>query len=376
MDFSEIIGQDKIKQRLMQTIAEDRVQQALLLCGDEGVGKLALALAYASELLTKGTPSMPVTISNAEAMIRKWEHPDLHFVYPIIRLDKMKAEYKPTSDDFARPWHEMVCKSPYFSFTQWMEAMGATNKQAIITTAESDSLTRKLSLKSSMGGYKVVIIWKPERAHEVFSNKILKLLEEPPKHTVFLLVSQEPESLLETIRSRTQRIDVPHIDEETIRQALIEQRGLQTDDATRIAHMAHGSWLHALEFLSADNERGEFLQQFASLMRLCYARNLKGLKTWCDTIAAMGREKEIRLFTYFMQQVRENFIYNFHQPELNFQTKEEDAFSSKFARFINEKNVIEINELFQQTQQDIEGNAKEKIVLFDMALQLIVLLLR
>ena len=288
----------------------------------------------------------------------------------------MSSEHQPVSSDFAKEWHDLIMQGAYFTMNQWMKQMGATTQQAIITGAESDELARVLALKSSQGGYKVAIIWRPERMNLTSANKLLKLLEEPPQGTVFLMVSEEPEKLLETSVSRTQRIDVKRIDDEAVEQALIARRGIDADAAHRIARIAHGSWLKALESLDTGNESREFLNMFQMLMRLCYLRNVKDLKRWSEVMAGYGREKERRMLVYFQQQVRENFMFNFRNPELNYMTLEEENFAKNFARFINEANVIEINELFQRAGRDIGQNANAKIVLYDMALKLIVLLLK
>lgn len=374
--FSEVIGQQDVIRRLVQTAREDRVPQALLFCGAPGVGKLALAMGFAAYLLSEGTPSLPVTAPNARAMLRLWEHPDLHFTFPTTKKAGSSSDYKPVSDDYAKPWHELIMRSPYFTIEQWLRQMGATTQQGIITAREGDELLRKLSLKSSLGGYKVSIIWLPERARAEFSNGILKLLEEPPQHTVFMLVSEEPNLLLDTIRSRTQRIDVKAINEAELVQALRDRRGLDDETARQTAHVAQGSWLQAMQLLSPNNENTEFFEMFQSLMRLCYMRRIGDLKAWSHQAAEMGREKEKRMLTYFIEQVRENFMYNFHIPELCYQSREEAAFSRNFARYINERNVIEISELFATAIRDIGQNANGKIVFFDMALKLIVLILR
>lgn len=378
MDFSEVIGQEAAKERLLQMVKEDRLPHALLFCGPEGTGKMALAMAFASYLLAGDEAEEPATaaVSNARAMLRNWEHPDLHFSYPTIKLPTMSSERQPLSSDFAKEWHGLIMQGPYFTMNQWMKLMGATTQQAIITGAESDELSRVLALKSSQGGYKVSIIWLPERMNLTSANKLLKLLEEPPQGTVFLMVCEEPGKLLETIISRTQRIDVKRLDDETVRQALVKRRGIDADAAHRIARIAHGSWLKALESMDTDNENREFLNMFQMIMRLCYLRNVKDLKRWSEVAATYGREKERRMLTYFQQQVRENFMFNFRNPELNYMTLEEENFAKNFARFINEANVIEINELFQRASRDIGQNANAKIVFYDMALKLIVLLLK
>ncbi|MGN1230105.1 MAG: ATP-binding protein, partial [Prevotella sp.] len=248
--------------------------------------------------------------------------------------------------------------------------------QAIITAGESDELNRKLSLKSSQGGYKVSIIWLPERMNIECANKILKLIEEPPSQTIFIMVSEEPDKLLETIRSRVQRIDVKKIDVDSIKDALITRYGIGEDDAMRLARLANGDWLRAVGELSADGENKEFLVDFQSLMRLAYQRNVRELKRWSDTINAYGREKQKRFLTFFLRLTRESFMYNFQQPELSYMTAEEEAFTSKFARFVNENNILQINDLANKAIRDISQNANGKIVFFDMALQMIVLLIQ
>ena len=332
---------------------------------------MALAMAFAKYLLSSRNPS-----PNAEAMLREWAHPDLHFSYPTIKLPSMSGEHQPVSDDFSSEWHQMIMQGPYFSLQQWMGAMGATTQQAIITGAESDELTRKLSLKASQGGYKVAVIWLPERMNLTSANKILKLLEEPPQRTVFIMVANQPDKLLETIRSRTQRIDVKPIAYNDMVEALITRRGIDQQTAKHIAHTAKGNWLKAIESLDAGSENKQFLDMFILLMRMAYSRNVVQLKKWSETAAALGREKSRRMLVYFLQMVRENFMYNFKMPELSYMTEEEEGFSRKFSPFINENNVVEMSELIERTNRDIGQNANAKIQFYDFALNMIVLLLR
>lgn len=372
MTFDDVIGQKEAKERLLQLIKENRVPHAMLFTGPNGTGKLALAVAFASLLLN---PEDNPNYNNAKAMLDNFEHPDLHFTYPTIKLPSMASDYKPVSDDFAQEWHSLITKTRYFSIAQWTAQIGDDKKRAIITAGESEALLHKLSIKSSQGGYKVSIIWLPELMNLECANKILKLLEEPPKGTIFLLVSEEPEKLLETIRSRTQRFDVKRIAEDDIRQALITRRSISEDDSTRISRIAHGSWSEALQAIDVGNEERQFLDMFETLMRLCYMRRVKDLKKWTDAVSAYGRDKQRRMIVYFQRQVRENFVYNFHNPELNYQTREEAGFSRNFARFINEANVIGINDVLQTAYRDLGQNANAKIVFFDLALKMIVLIL-
>lgn len=363
MNWDEVIGQEAVKIRLQGLIHDDRVPHALMFCGATGYGTLALAMAMATELLHKTSEY----------------HPDLHFSFPTIKLPSMSAEHKPISDDFMKVWYELIGKEGlYITIEQWMEQMKATTQQAIITAAESDSLARKISLKSSQGGYKVAIIWLAERMNEESANKILKTLEEPTEKTVFILVVERPELLLDTIRSRVQRIDVPKIDTESLEKALIEQRGLDKDIAHQLSRASDGNWLTAIEQLQPDSERKMFLDLFIMLMRQVYARDVRGMKKWSETVgdAKFGREKQKRFLQYMMRMVRESFISNFQNPELTYMTAEEAQFVSKFGRFINEANVIDINSLFELALRDISQNTNQRIVFYDTALRLTVMLLR
>ncbi len=373
MKFSEIIGQEEVVARLRQMAEENRVPHAMMLAGASGYGTLPLALALASWLLGEREEG---TNANVEAMLKKYRHPDLHFVYPVIRPKGTPANRVITSDDFADEWHTLLSASPFFTFEEWLTMMKTENEQAQIFAAEADSLIHKLSLKSSQGGYKVCIIWLPERMNVTFANKILKLLEEPPSQTVFILVSEEPQKLLETIRSRVQRIDVRRIADQAVKSALMTKRGLDEAMAERVTHIACGNWIRAMEFLDTGNENREFHGMFVMLMRFAYQRNTMGMKKWADAVASYGREKQKRLLAYMSSQVRENFMYNFGDPQLVYMTEEEEQFSKNFARFVNEANVVDMMELIEKTSKAIGQNANPKMEFFDLALKTIVLIIR
>ena len=378
MNWSEVIGQEDIKQKLTSMVDDEHVPHAMILCGPYGCGKMAMAMAMASYLLTEGSVRINPQFNkaNSEAMLGQWEHPDLHFSFPTIKRTGMSADHQPVSGDYAKEWRQMLMQGPYFNISQWMDYMDAANQQAIITGAESDELARKLSLKSSLGGYKVAVIWLPERMNLTSANKLLKLLEEPPHQTIFIMASEEPEKLLDTIKSRTQRIDMKRLTNKDICDALVQQRGIDDASAQQIARLANGNWMNALDALNTSNENRQFFDMFTMLMRLAYTRNIKELKKWSEAVAAYGREKQRRMLVYFIGQVRENFMYNFRNPELTYMTVEEENFSKKFSPFINELNVIEISELMERANRDIGQNANAKVVMFDMALKMIVLLLR
>ncbi len=357
----DVIGQNELVERLEELVSEGRVPHAMMLCGKLGYGGLAIAMWLANRLL--GTEN-------------KVQHPDLHYVFPVIRPKGTSSDRVIVSDDFIREWVRMLQADAYFSFDEWLECMEAENQQAQIFAGEGDVLSHKLMLTSSQGGYKVCVLWLPERMHTVFANKILKLLEEPPQKTVFILVSEQPHMLLETIRSRVQRIDVKRLSEAEVIEGLRSKRGLEQAIAERIAHQSEGDWIKARGLLNASSERVEFHDMFVGIMRLAYQRNAKGMKAWSEQLAALGRERQKRWLTYVAEQTRENFAYNFGQRELTYMTEKEEAFSEKFARFINERNVIDIMGLVDRTIKAVGQNANPKMQFFDFALQFTILLRR
>lgn len=361
MTFDQIIGQQKVKQHLLDELQQGRVPHALMLYGSEGCGALPLAVAYAQMLLGNSP------------MAEKLQHPDLHFAFPIYKKTSGKDSY---CDDFLREWRELLLNRPYFGMAEWMDAAGAENQQFFIYANESEAILRKLSLKSSQGGYKVMLIWLPEKMNAECANKLLKLLEEPPAQTVFLLVSQQPDQVLQTIRSRTQMLAVPRLTDQDIEQTLIDRYSILPAEAHRIARASNGNMAQALRTITSTDTGGDyFFELFVELMRLAYVRKVKEMRLWSDRVAGMGRERIKAFLDYCQRMLRENFIYNFgRQSELNYMTEREAQFAVKFAPFINERNVIGIMEELSLAQRDIAQNTNAKIVFFDFALKMIVLI--
>ena len=373
MSFNEVIGQENIKANLRRLISSQHVPHAVLFSGTPGSGKLPMALALASSLLCKEeNHTEPCGICSGCRMLQKLAHPDLHFVFPVIKPEGKTG--KPVSDDYIRQWRELLLESPYFDRSEWLRRMKINNQQIMIYEAESDLIQQKLNIMSSQGGYKVMIIWLPETMNMAAANKLLKILEEPPQKTVFILISDEPDKLLPTILSRTQRIDFPPLSEADIAEALEARNALSHEDARDIAHISEGSYVKALQQLQWGDDREDFFNAFVSLMRLSYSRAVRDLHNWADEVASWGRERQKNFLRYGNRLVRENFIYNFHSPHMNFLSGSEATFSTRFARFINEKNVISISQTFSEAESDIEHNANARIVLFDFALKLIVLI--
>ena len=395
MQFSDIIGQEEVKQRLLHDAQEDRIPHALMLCGPRGAGKLPLALALAQYLLCEKAqpksgepevglfgemepaplPSEPCGECRSCKMVEALSHPDLHFSFPIIK--KKNSSSAPICDDYLQEWRSQLQNQTYFDINDWLEDMKAENQQATYYVGESDSLLKKLAIKASQGGRRVIIIWLPERMNQDTANKLLKLIEEPPARTHFIMTCEEPDKVLGTIISRTQRITVPALTEQDIRQALMTRYAMPEDRASELAHVAQGSFTQALHRMQAGNEESEFFDLFVSLMRLAYMRKIKDLRAWSDDLASRGREMQKRFLQYAQRLLRENFIYNFQRQDvLNYQLRRESDFSVKFARFINERNVIKLMDELSVAETDIESNVNAKMVFFDMSLKIIVLLIQ
>lgn len=349
---------------------------ALLFAGPEGCGKLPMALAFASALLCeeRTADGEPCGHCKACKMLANWAHPDLHFAFPVFKPTGQKQP--PVSDQFLPEWREQLQADAYFTLRDWQKRMGVENQQTIITAAEADNIVRKLSIVTSQGGYRVVIIWLPELMNLDSANKTLKILEEPPAKTVFLLVSNSPEKLLSTIVSRTQRISFSALAESEVAEALMSTRGLQEEDAKAIAHSCAGNYMSALAQVTNSVDEALFFDMFVLLMRQSYARNIKELSAWSEQVAKWGREQQKSFLAYCQRLVRENFVYNFGLPELNYMSATEADFAVRFARFINERNVIGITEELAKAQRDIEQNVNPKMVFYEFALKNIVLLVK
>ena len=373
MNFSHIIGQERVKARLLQQAQTDRLPHALMLAGPEGTGKLALALALGRHLLCDHpSGDAPCEQCPSCRMSATWAHPDLHFSFPVI---KKKSTDQPVSDDFLPQWREQLAHTPYFSPAGWLARLGAENQQLQHYVGESDSLQQKLALKASQGGRRVVIQWLPEKMPEATANKLLKLIEEPPARTHFILVSAEPDQVLGTIQSRTQRISVPPLAEDEIRDALQSRQALPPEQARHVAHLALGSWARAQELLLPGGEEREYFDLFVSVMRLAYTRKVKDMRQWSEQVAKMGRERQKSLLAYSQRLVRENFMYNFPAAaQLTYLSHQEADFAQKFARFIHERNIIPLMETLADCERDIEQNVNPRMVFFDLSIKLILLL--
>ncbi|MBR3883594.1 MAG: DNA polymerase III subunit delta [Bacteroidaceae bacterium] len=372
MYFAEVIGQDSVKEQLKRCVDENRLAHALLVTGPKGNGKLPMAVALAHYLLcTKRHDGDACNACPACVKMNKLIHSDLHFVFPVVKK-KSSSDSAPISDDYIAEWREIFLKNPYFGYSDWLTKLGVENQQPMIYERESSEILHKLSMQSREGGWKIVIIWLPEKMKEACSNKLLKIIEEPPKDTLFLLVSEEPEQIIPTILSRTQRIEIPVIAQQDVANALISRYGLSTDDAKRVAQQSGGNWEKAEEQLRVDTDKEMYLELFTRLMRVAYARNIREMKRWSEQVAALGRERQKGLLEYCQRMIRENFIMNFKRDEMVYMAQDERNFSVRFSPYVNENNIFGIMDELSEAQYHIERNVNAKMVFFDMSLRMIV----
>lgn len=369
--FDAVVGQKQYIEAIKTAIDKNRLPHALLISGNEGTGGLALAYAAAQYLIcTERNAQDACGVCPQCLQIQKLQHPDLHFVYPVAKLKDKDT----VSSDYMALWREAFLADQYITLNDWVTKSSEENKQAFIFVAEANNIIRELSTKPYESEYRVMIIWMPEKMREDAANKLLKIIEEPYENTHFLLVSHDPESIIGTILSRVQRINLPPIPKSDIVEALVKREGCDQQLAATYAHMAHGSYVEARKLMNEDEDRRFFFTQFTSMMRLSYAKKLFDMKDWSDEMSTLGREKQKAYLQYAQQQIRENYIMNFALPEINYFNNEEQTFATRFHKFVNEKNVEGIVEQLSLAEKDIAQNVNPKMVFFDLSLKLIMLL--
>jgi DNA polymerase-3 subunit delta' len=372
MQFKDIIGHNEVKQRFIQTVKENRVSHAQLLIGPKGVGKLSMAIAFAQYVscLDKQDHDSCGVCSSCKKY-NKLIHPDLHFVFPVV---KGKGFTNPVSDNFIELWRSQIESDPYFDIGDWYRTLGVDNSQGMIYSGESNEIIRKLNLKTYESDYKVMIIWLPEKMHASCANKLLKMIEEPPVKTLFFMVAEESDKILQTILSRTQLIKIPAIDQESLSAAVKNEFNLDEQELKNVVRLSEGSYRKARILIQNSDENAENFENFVSIMRHCYARKVLDIMEWAEDISGIGRERQKIFLNYCVRMIRENFILNLKQAEMVFLSGEEMNFSQRFSPFINEDNVWMISDELSKAYSDIERNANAKIVFLDLGLKLVKLL--
>ena len=369
MRFSQIPGQTGVVDKLLRTVKESRVSHAQLFTGPEGCGSLPLALAYAQYVSCEDRKEGDSCgVCKSCVKYEKLIHPDLHFVFPVIRGKKTE---EPVSDSFLSEWRAFVLERPFFSLNNWLDFIEVGNAQGLIFATEASEIIRKLSLKTFESDFKIMIIWIPEKMHQATANKLLKMIEEPPDKTLFLLVSDEPDKVLPTIISRCQLVKLPSFTNEEIIGYLRSTAGTTESRSADIARVANGNILRAIELAENDETASFNLENFRSLMRFAWKRDVLSLIDWSEEMAATGREAQKNFLAYSLRLLRENLMLSLRQLPNNlvFLAGEESEFSEKFHPFITTENINGLVSEISLAHSHIEANGYAKLVFLDLGLK-------
>ncbi len=374
MQFKDVIGQEEVKRKLILSVQENRVPHAQLFLGPEGNGKLPLALAYAQYILCPhrtATDSCGVCPSCQK--ISKLTHPDLHFVVPTTTTKSVKGN--PESDLFMTEWRDYVLqKEGYVDTSSWYESLEVENKQGYISVRDAAALLRKLSFKAYEGEYKIAIIWMAEKMRTDTANKLLKLLEEPPEKTLFILIAEDQEELLATIRSRTSLVKVPRLKPEEIHEALMRRMGSSAQQASDASVVADGNWIKAMELVKDAEDQKYYFRTFQQWMRLCFKAAVSELVDFSNNIKSIGRERQKDLLEYGLGIIRNAQLFNNNLATLVMLPEEEKKFNAGFAPFVNASNIVQIIELLEEASRQIERNGYAPIIFLDCSFKIAKLL--
>ena len=374
MKFADIPFHSIAKARLRDMVDNDHIPHALLIEGPSGSGKFSLARAYAQYIHCTDRTTDGDSCGKCASCLQheKFNHIDAFFSFPVLKKSGKTA----TSEDYLPEFREFLSESPFMNFGLWLSKLGNVNGQPSIYVEEIAALVDRMNLTARQSKYKIVIIWLPERLREEAANKLLKLLEEPHKDTLFILTSDRPAEILLTIYSRTQRISLRRYSDNEAAQILIDRYGIDENSAISAAILAEGNVNEALDSFSVESSDIEKLEMFMRLMRSAWQRKVGDLRQWSNDVAAMGREGAVRFYEYCAHMIRENFLMNLGEPELNALSPAETQFSIKFSPFINSANVLDIFNVLTSARNDTQMNGNGKIIAFDLAVKMILLIKR
>lgn len=372
MLFEDVIGQEHIKNHLKQTVDNGRISHAQLFVGNEGCGTLPMAIAYAQHIICNGKKDE--ALANCLIKFKNLSHPDLHFAFPVTTTDKAKSH--PVSSHYLEEWRQLIKEQPYGNLFDWYKLLGVDNKQGQIGVDEAQDIVKSLSLKSYEGGYKVMIIWMAEKMNTACANKLLKLVEEPPDKTIFLLIAEDEEQIINTIVSRCQLLHFPPLAENDIKDALLKNYNLDTAVATKIAHQSNGNYNKACDLVYQDTEDLQFEEWFVFWVRSAFkAKGNKAaiheLISWSETISKTGRETQKQFLHFCLDFFRQALLLNYNATDLIFLEPKTESFKlEKFAPFVHNANIMEINDELQDAIYHIERNGNSKIILTDLSIKL------
>lgn len=374
MLFSEILGQEHIKNHLTKSADFGRVPHAQLFVGSEGSGTLPMAIAYAQYLLCKNANGENTEGNDAcNLKFKNLSHPDLHFAFPVATNDKIKSH--PVSGHFMEEWRQLIDRQPYGNLFDWYRILGIDNKQGQIGVDEAQDIVKALSLKSYEGGYKIMLIWMAEKMNTSAANKLLKLIEEPPNKTIFILISEDEEQIINTIRSRCQVLHFPPLAEEVIKGALIKNYQIPEADATKIAHQSNGNYNKACDLVYSDSEDTQFEEWFIFWIRSAFKAKgnksaIHDLISWSETIAKTGRETQKQFLNFCLDFFRQALLLNYNAENLVFLEPKTGFKLEKFAPFVHGNNIMDISNELQDAIYHIERNGNSKIILTDLSIKL------
>lgn len=375
MLFTEILGQDHIKNHLTKSADSARIPHAQLFVGPEGSGTLPMAIAYAQYILCSNTNSENIE-GNAACNLKfqNFSHPDLHFVFPVASNNEVKSH--PVSANFLKDWREFITETPYGSLFDWYKKIDIQNKQGQIGVDEAHEIMKSLSLKAYEGGYKVMIVWMTDKMNIATANKLLKLLEEPPQKTVFILIAESVDDILQTIISRCQILQFSPLSEKVISNALLTKENIENKAALKLAHQAQGNYNKALHLLYKDNDELPFEEWFVQWVRAAFrakgnAAAIQDLILWSEQIAGIGREAQKQFLNFCIDMFRQALLINYNANDLVFMEPTVEKFKlENFAPFVNGNNINDIFKELSDAIYHIERNGNAKIILTDLSIKL------
>ena len=375
MQFSEILGQDYIKSHLTKSADLGRIPHAQLFVGPEGSGTLSMAIAYAQYILCSNN-NLENQGGNDSCNLKfnSHSHPDLYFIYPTVTTEDVKT--KPKSIDFITEWRQFLKEKPYGSLFDWYQILGVKNKQGEIRVEDAQDILKSLSLKSYEGGFKIMIVWMADKLNISASNKLLKLLEEPSEKTLFILISENEEDIIQTIRSRCQVLHFNALPEKIISESLISNENIDPRTATNLAHQAQGNYNKALQMLQENGEDVYFEKWFVDWVRAAFrakgnASAIQDLITWSEQIAGLGRETQKKFLHFCIDMFRQALLLNYQTTSLVYMEPKIEKFKlENFAPFVNGNNINDIFRELSDAMYHIERNGNAKIILTDLSIKL------
>ncbi len=372
MFFRDVIGQNRLKQQLIRQTEDNRISHAQLFLGGDDTGAVALALAYARYIHCKDK-SKDDACGACPSCVKydKFVHPDIHFFFPSAPNDEHKDKQKVSSKLFTDRWRSLLLSNPYFTYYQWLQNLGVENKQAIINASDCNDIIRHLGMKSYESPYKIIFVYMVEKLYYSAAPKLLKVLEEPPPNTVFLMVSENKDRVLNTILSRTQLIKLPVPDEAAVLQALTDRYHIEEKRAKQIAFISGGSITEALRLSQHDEEQLADFKSFREWMRHCYKNDAAQILRWVEASSKGGREKQKSFLLYGLKIFRMSLLRNYKLQEMIRLEGEEDTFIQGFSPFVNHKNTIQIVEAFDEAIMHLERNANPRILFADLSFHLV-----